>query len=127
MFPAPFGIGDPTPYYFGHFSWIPLLNNEYVEDGGIPGSTEGTTFMDWLFAQSKVISTQLQASVTKLAGNKNEATITITEEFYDGTFNIISATFPINNNAAGVYMVGDYNVYLDTKGNDQVRECYIVG
>ena len=45
----------PGPGYYpdGHWSWVMLLNNEFVADGGIPGSTEGTTFMDWLFAQNK--------------------------------------------------------------------------
>ena len=32
----------------------------------------------------------------------------------------------ISNNAAGTYAVGKYKVYVDTKGNDQIRECYIV-
>jgi len=32
----------------------------------------------------------------------------------------------INNNAAGTYQVGIYRVYVDTKGNTQIHECYIV-
>ena len=32
----------------------------------------------------------------------------------------------INNNAAGTYTVGDYKVYVDTKGNTQVRSISIV-
>ena len=69
MFPEPFGKGDPTPYYFGHFSWIPFLNNEYIEDGGIPGSAEGTTFMDWLFAQNKLSDAEDTAVHFSISGD----------------------------------------------------------
>jgi len=34
--------------------------------------------------------------------------------------------FTIANNSAGTYGVGGYKVYVDTKGNTQIRECYIV-
>jgi hypothetical protein len=34
--------------------------------------------------------------------------------------------FSINNNAAGTYTVHEYKVYVDTKGNTQIRACYIV-
>ena len=40
--------------------------------------------------------------------------------------NVITKTLKINNNAAGAYEVGGYKVYVDTKGNDQIRACYIV-
>ena len=51
--------GLPLAYYpDGHWSWVMLLNNEFVNDGGIGGNHPGsvptehaTTFMDWLFAQ----------------------------------------------------------------------------
>ena len=66
------------------------------------------------------------ASVKKLNGNKNELTVAVTESFSDSTTNIIKETFLIDNNAAGSYRVGSYVVYVDTKGNDQIRQCYIV-
>jgi len=66
------------------------------------------------------------ASVKKLNGNKNDLTITVTENFSDGSVNKTTATFSINNNAADLYTVGEYTVYVDTKGNDQIRQCYIV-
>jgi len=66
------------------------------------------------------------AYVKKLNGNQNDLTITVTETFYNGDVNITSLTFKINNNAAGTYQVGLYKVYVDTKGNDQIRACYIV-
>jgi len=67
------------------------------------------------------------ASVKKISGNQNELTITVDELYSDGSAKIVATTIlKINNNAAGTYMVGDYKVYVDTKGNDQIRACYIV-
>jgi para-nitrobenzyl esterase len=74
-----------------------------------------------------VTSTTPTASVKKLNGNKNELTITITEELISGRINVYKGTFTINNNAAGTYTVDRYRVFVDTKGNTQIRECYIVG
>ena len=76
---------------------------------------------------------KVDASVKQLNGNKNDLTITVTETYvgFFGGQEIVSVvetvkTFSINNNAAGTYEVGEYKVYVDTKGNTQIRECYIV-
>ena len=66
------------------------------------------------------------ASVKKLSGNQNDLTITVTEYYSNGMTNVITTTLKINNNAAGIYEVGGYKIYVDTKGNDQIRACYIV-
>jgi len=66
------------------------------------------------------------ASVKKLNGNKNDLTVTVAETYSDGATNKITETFSINNNAAASYRVGSHIVYVDTKGNDQIRQCYIV-
>ncbi|PZG19664.1 hypothetical protein C1I95_11150 [Micromonospora craterilacus] len=66
------------------------------------------------------------AVVKKLKGNKNELTITVKQTHIDGAESPVTATFTIDNNAAGTYTVGDYKVYVDTKGNTQVRSIYIV-
>lgn len=72
------------------------------------------------------------ASVIKEKGNMNTLEITVTEPLYfDFSENTMVeqtffGTFQINNNAAGIYTVGEYKVYVDTKGNDQIRACYIV-
>ena len=66
------------------------------------------------------------ASVEKLNGNQNRLTITITEFYPDGTEKVITESFMINNNAAGTYKCGIYNVYVDTKGNTDIRKIYIV-
>jgi len=39
---------------------------------------------------------------------------------------ILSKTISIDNNAAGTYDVHGYKVYVDTKGNDQIRALYFV-
>jgi len=73
------------------------------------------------------------ASVNKIPGNKNELTITVTAASYFDfvakkmmTIPTFTETFLINNNAADTYGVGVYKVYVDTKGNDQIRACYII-
>jgi hypothetical protein len=79
--------------------------------------------------EAAALSATPYAVVNKLNGNQNELTITIIEMYSDGTSNRanpIKATFMIKNNAAGTYPVGHYSVYVDTKGNTQIRECYIV-
>ena len=66
------------------------------------------------------------AFVTKLNGNKNELTVTVEELYSDGAICTFTETFMIDNNAVGTYEVGLYKVYVDTKGNTQIRACYIV-
>jgi hypothetical protein len=69
------------------------------------------------------------AVVNKLNGDENELIITINETYFDGTTNDadpLTATLKIKNNSGGTYKVGRYNVYVDTKGNNQVREIYII-
>jgi hypothetical protein len=73
-----------------------------------------------------VVSAIPAASVKKLNGNKNDLIVDVTETFSDGSTNKITRTVSINNNAAGSYEVGSYAVYVDTKGSDQIRQCYIV-
>ncbi len=43
----------------------------------------------------------------------------------DGSTTTVTKTFTIKNNAAGTYKVGEHKVYVDTKGNTQVREISI--
>ena len=76
--------------------------------------------------QRLLIDVSPVASVKKLNGNKNDLTITVTETYEDGTKEVFTKTFSINNNAADTYVVGPYKVYVDTKGNDQIRACYVV-
>jgi hypothetical protein len=66
------------------------------------------------------------ASVEKLNGNKNNLTINVTEIYEDGTKEFFTKTFSIDNNAAATYVVGPHKIYVDTKGNIQIRACYVV-
>ena len=69
----------------------------------------------------------VSAYVEKLTGNQNKLTITVTELYPDGTEKDITETFMINNNATDTYQVGGYRVFVDVKGNIQIRQAEIVG
>ncbi|MEU6205717.1 M20/M25/M40 family metallo-hydrolase [Micromonospora musae] len=73
-----------------------------------------------------VVDAEPSAVVRKLKGNKNELTITVQQTHVNGSKSPVTATFTIHNNASGVYRVGDYQVYVETKGNTQVRKICIV-
>jgi hypothetical protein len=66
------------------------------------------------------------AEVVKQNGNMNKLIITVIEEYAGGEIGTLVKEFLINNNAADTYVVGPYKVFVDTKGNIQIRECYIV-
>jgi len=124
LFIVTYKINEKAPYIF----YVPL--NITVTEAKF-GS-----FMDKLvdlqvnesagFLATKLVDLLPKAFVTKLNGNKNNLTITVTETYVDGTVEVYTKTFSIDNNAAGTYMVGDYTVYVDTKGNDQIRACYVI-
>ncbi|MFG1834362.1 M20/M25/M40 family metallo-hydrolase [Micromonospora chersina] len=73
-----------------------------------------------------VVDAKPSAVVKKLNGDTNELTITVKQTRVDGSESPVTATFTIDNNAAGTYAVGDYKVYVDTKGNTQVRSISIL-
>ena len=92
-------------------------------DGEIPDPEEpGTPPAD----EAELIEAIPSAYVEKLSGNKNRLFITVTELYSDGTENTAKWDGLIDNNAAGTYQAGEYQVYVETKGNDQIRACYIV-
>ncbi|MCL1808304.1 MAG: C69 family dipeptidase [Clostridiales bacterium] len=72
------------------------------------------------------LSVDVSASVEKLSGNQNGLTIHIHEVYFNGDEYDFTETFKINNNAADTYSVGSHQVYVDTKGNTQIREICIV-
>jgi len=77
-----------------------------------------------------VTGTSASAYVVKVNGNKNDLYVTVNEFYSDGTRAATEQKFIIDNNAAGNYIVdvvsGSYTVYVDTKGNTQIRACQIV-
>jgi len=101
---------------------VGALAVSFIEGSGAGVGDNNAT----LFWEFKVVNRTTSAYVTKLNGNKNDLTITIIDEMSDGSVNTYRKTFSINNNAAGTYKVGPYSVYVDTKGNDQIRACHIV-
>jgi len=129
----PLSIADPTMAGYSFDGWvvsysdgrpsIQVLIKSFTMAGG---SCDITLTAYWAKDFVKVVDVIPAAEVTKLNGNKNDLTITLTEKLFDGTIITITKTFSINNNAADTYTVGPYTVYVDTKGNTQIRACYII-
>ena len=71
----------------------------------------------------KLLSVIPYAYVQKLSGNTNNLIISVTEYFDDGSSVSVKEMFTIKNNSDGTFKLGKYNVYVDTKGNDQIRAC----
>jgi hypothetical protein len=80
----------------------------------------------YVTVDNAVVDAEPSAVVQRLTGSTNQLTVTVNEARLDGTESSVSATFTIRNNSAGTYTVGDYRVYVDTKGNTQVRSISIV-
>jgi hypothetical protein len=72
-----------------------------------------------------VVDAKPSAVVKKLRGKTNELTITVKQTHVDGSKSPVTARFTIRNNAAGTYTVGDYQVHVETRGN-QVRSISVV-
>lgn len=67
------------------------------------------------------------AVVNPLIGNQNELVITIEEVYADGKGSgKFTETILIKNNAEGIYRVGRYDVFVNTKGNTKIVEIYII-
>ena len=74
-----------------------------------------------------LVNADPSAKVDKLNGNKNGLHIWVKETYSDGTAGEEYYLYLlIDNNAAGNYKVGPYTVYVDTKGNDQIRACDVI-
>lgn len=115
---------DPTKAGFMFDGWFSDAEFETPWNFDMPVTADMTLYASW--KEIVVLSATPSASVEQLSGNKNNLTIKMFEELSDGNTNVISETFSISNNAADTYEVGTYQVYVDTKGNTQIRECYIV-
>jgi len=103
------------------------VNFEYRWGVGHSGNQSNNQFFAWLDGVlASVVSTEPTAYVDKLNGNMNNLTITVYETLVSGKIIAYTETLPIRNNAEGTYQVGPYKVFVDTKGNTQIRACYIV-
>jgi hypothetical protein len=90
------------------------------------GKTGARTDLSFTYAPAAPVYFVV-AGIEKLTGNQNRLTITVIELFDDGTENSVTESFMIRNNAADIYVVGGYSVYVDTKGNVQIRQAEVVG
>lgn len=73
-----------------------------------------------------VIDQVATASVRQIPGNENELTITINEVLSNNTKNTFEHTLRIRNNTDVIVTVGDYRVFVSTRGNTQIREIFIL-
>jgi len=76
--------------------------------------------------ETYIVSATPSAFVTVRPGNTNDLTITVTERYSNGTVVTFTETFSIRNNAEDTYTVNGYRVFVNTKGNDQIRAINIV-
>jgi uncharacterized repeat protein (TIGR02543 family) len=129
----PLSIAVPTMDGYSFDGWVVTYSDgrpsitvliPYFTMAGTPCDLTLTAW--WTEDQVKIVNVTPMAEVTKLTGNKNDLTITLTEELSDGTINTLTKAFNIDNNATDTYTVGSYKVYVDTKGNTQIRACYLI-
>ena len=69
-----------------------------------------------------IVDVEYSAFITRLNGNQNDLTITVTEYFEDGGINKLTDTFRIDNNGSGLFIIGNYEIFINTQGNDRIRE-----
>jgi len=72
-----------------------------------------------------VIGATPTAYVVRNNGNTNNLFVTVVENYANGGSFVFEKAFVISNNAEGIYEVGAYKVFVDTKGNTQIRNIYI--
>jgi hypothetical protein len=66
------------------------------------------------------------ATVYRLNGNQNQLTVTVTLLFSDKSEEVIEETILIDNNSDVIVEVGDFEVFISRRGNDQIREIFII-
>ncbi len=78
------------------------------------------------YAVDTVVAAIPSAFLRGLQGSQNELSITVAETYWDETTAEVSEMHLIDNNSAGTYAVGPYQVFVDTRGNDGVRDIRLV-
>jgi uncharacterized repeat protein (TIGR02543 family) len=117
---------DPTRDGFVFTGWY--YDSALFDFAGTPILADITLTAGWTpeIVDPILVSVFPSAAVEKLSGSTNNLKITIIGVYSDGSTKVIAEkTFSIDNNSAGSYEVGAYKVYVDTKGNNQIRECYL--
>jgi len=123
----------PDDQYYNNF-WVRAVNDnvrnvvEVVSSEGSIGLSNAASGRGaWAGAMGlNIVRITPTAFVTQQTGNTNLLTVTVTEHYESGAATEHVVTFTIRNNAEGTYQVGPYRVFVDTKGNTQIRACYIV-
>jgi len=69
-----------------------------------------------------IVDVVYSAYVTRLNGNQNDLTINVVEHFEDGLINELTETFRIDNNESGTFTIGNYEIFVSTRGNDRIHE-----
>jgi len=116
-----------TPYKVHSFTYLKLM--AIVTYAGYNDETGKNDIITMATATDNtiyLIAASALASVDKLNGNQNKLNIWVDELYSDGSADQQYSSFTINNNAAGNYGVDAYKVYVDTKGNTQIRACDII-
>ena len=95
----------------------------FINNGVIEGNVAGWAGLPPINAPIAPIKVVPTAYVIKTTGNTNQLFITISEYYPNNV--VKSETYQIiaKNNDATVYKAGKYNVYVNVKGNTDVREC----
>ena len=113
--------------YFYIDEYTPALGHDYIRhDFAFAANKANGT---WAYTCSRCgdeyfTDVTVTAYVVKLTGNQNKLVITVSETYLGEPVETIKAEIMIDNNAAATYAVDVYKVYVDTKGNDQIRACY---
>jgi hypothetical protein len=66
------------------------------------------------------------AWVDQIPGNLNWMNVTVTEVHCDDSIVTFEARDLVDNNSDNTHQVGPYTVFVSARGNDQIRNIYIV-
>lgn len=105
----------------GEPAWVSVSNGPLFKFRVRATNAAGASAWSAVHRYDTVAEATASATVTRLQGHRNELTISVTETYLDGTSDVRRQTFLIPNNAADTYRVGSNLVFVDTKGNSQVR------
>ncbi|MDR0424342.1 MAG: prolyl oligopeptidase family serine peptidase, partial [Clostridiales Family XIII bacterium] len=146
-FPHVIGTEVPNPDYVdaggaeyqhypdGHWSWVMVLNNEYVADGGTEGSEEGASIMGWLFSQKKAPTFDLVVDVLEWGSAVTAVIVDMKSNVdasavNDTSFSVSALTKnPVNGNTVydGVRpVVNAYVSAVNEKGSPAASGRYVV-
>ncbi|WP_157975534.1 hypothetical protein [Brachybacterium sp. YJGR34] len=104
----------------GEPAWVRATNGLIYRFRVRAVNTAGASPWSEAHRYDTVAAATATATVEQLAGKENALTITVTEEYVDGTSGERTETVRIRNNAEGTYRVGSNDVFVDTEDNTAV-------